>query len=337
MFVAVCLLNHHPPVTSAGSPTRIDMKTIALSLTVAALCAGSASAELKWIDEPGKHTDLTHNGKKIVRYVYEAMDPERRVETYKPFHHVYDSKGEGFLTKGPGGKYTHHRGIYFGFSRCTLPDKSKVDSWHCKGGYQQHKEIFEQTAKDDSAVQKALIEWRKDDGTVFLNEERQLTFTPKADGLHVDFTSTLKSPSGTAKLDGDPQHAGFQFRASNEVNEKTSKQTIYIRPGTGKAEPGATINWKGKDEDASVTNLPWKGMSVVVGGERYTVVYLDSPENPKPARYSERPYGRFGSYFVAEVTPEKPLTVNYGIVIAPGELTPEQCAAFYTAKFGKKL
>lgn len=313
------------------------MKISIISLTIAGLLSGGAFAELEWVDEAGKHTDLVHNGKKIVRYVYEPMDPEDRERTYKPFHHVYDSKGEGFLTKGPGGKYTHHRGIYFGFSKCKLPDGSGVDTWHSRGGYTEHVKLLEQKVEDGSAIQTVQIEWRKDDGTVFIVEKRTLTFTPAEDGLHVDFKSTLTSAEGKVVLDGDPQHAGFQFRASNEVNEKTANQTIYIRPETGEAEPGATINWgKGKgDDDSSVTNLPWKGMSVVVGGERYTIVYLDSPDNPKPARYSERNYGRFGSYFVSEVTPDKPLTVNYGLFITTGQLPAEKCQQLFEAKFGK--
>ena len=39
-----------------------------------------------WKDEPGKHLDLMKGDKKIVRYVYERMDPEDRERTYKPFH-----------------------------------------------------------------------------------------------------------------------------------------------------------------------------------------------------------------------------------------------------------
>ena len=57
------------------------------------------------------------------------------------------------------------------------------------------------------------------------------------------------------------------------------------------------------------------------------VVYLDHPDNPKPARSSERDYGRFGSYFVADVTKDKPLKVKYRLWIQPGEMTVEQCEA----------
>jgi hypothetical protein len=66
-------------------------------------------------------------------------------------------------------------------------------------------------------------------------------------------------------------------------------------------------------------------MSIVVGGKRYTILYLDHPQNPKPSRYSERDYGRFGSYFVADVSKEKPLDVKYRLWVQAGEMTVEQC------------
>jgi hypothetical protein len=66
-------------------------------------------------------------------------------------------------------------------------------------------------------------------------------------------------------------------------------------------------------------------MSFVIGGKRYTVLYMDHPTNPKPARYSERDYGRFGSYFVADVTKVKPLDVQYRVWVQDGEMTVDQC------------
>ena len=118
------------------------MKKNALILATILLACLSANAAFKWVDTQDKHTDLQFKGKNIARYVYEAMDPKNRERTYKPFHHVYDKDGKGFLTKGPGGKYTHHRGIYFGFSKCSAQNKDgkkvSVDTWHCKRGYQTH-------------------------------------------------------------------------------------------------------------------------------------------------------------------------------------------------------
>lgn len=305
-----------------------------------------AADGFSWKDTAGKYADLSYDGTPVARYVYERIDlssPERREVTYKPFHHVYDAAGENFLTKGPGGKFPHHRGIYFGFSKCRFTKNGKeisVDTWHCKAGkgdqpgaHQTHEKFLSQEAGADSAVQKALIHWHDNEGEVFVIEERQLTFTKADDGaLIVDFTSTLTPQVEKVTLDGDPQHAGFQFRASNEVAESTAKKTYYIRPKTGKAQPGQTINWSDKNDTEATRDLLWKGMSFVVNGdERYTTVYLDHPENPKPARFSERDYGRFGSYFVKKISPDSPLTVNYRLVIGKGERTAKECEALSEA------
>jgi hypothetical protein len=68
-------------------------------------------------------------------------------------------------------------------------------------------------------------------------------------------------------------------------------------------------------------------MSFVLGEKRYTVCYLDHPSNPHEARHSERDYGRFGCYFEHELTPEKPLVLNYRIWLQEGEMTGEQVLA----------
>jgi hypothetical protein len=143
-------------------------------------------------------------------------------------------------------------------------------------------------------------------------------------GFLVGFAARLHSTGSKIKLDGDPQHAGFQFRAAQEVAEKTPKETYYLRPD-GNGKPGDTK--QGGD-------YPWKGMSFVLGGQRYTACYLDRPGNPKPAQYSEREYGRFGSYFVSEVTPEKPLEINYRLWLQKGEMKGEEIAAL-SAQFVK--
>ena len=113
------------------------------------IIVSKANADFSWIDSPEKHIDLSLGDRKISRYVYERMKPEDRERTYKPFFHLFDSKGKNFITKGPGGKFTHHRGIYFGFSKCSAQDQNgkpvSVDTWHCKRGYQTHEKILSDT------------------------------------------------------------------------------------------------------------------------------------------------------------------------------------------------
>lgn len=314
----------------------LTLAGFAAVLLAQALPLAHAGKGFEWKDESGKHADLLLEGKKIVRYVYERMNPADRERTYKPFNHVYQADGKDFLTKGPGGRYTHHRGIYFGFSKCSAKDKAgkpvNVDTWHCKRAYQTHEKFLTLEGGKDQAAQKTEIAWRTDDGGIFATEERQLVFSKRKDGsLQVDFTSKLSTEQDKVGLDGDPQHAGFQFRASNEVAASTAKQTYYVRPVDGQDAPGKTKNWPGNKD---MTNLLWKGQSVVVGGARYFTVYLDHPDNPKPSYYSERDYGRFGSYFKAEFTPKKPLIVRYRLVVYQGERTPEECTAL-SAEFVK--
>ena len=285
-------------------------------------------------DTAGKHMDVSYKGKNVFRYMYEAIDnsdKKRREITYKPYHHVYDKDGKDFITKGPGGKFTHHRGIYYGFAKCSYPGEGgkteKADTWHCRGdAHESHQGFLVQEVGPVYARQRVKIDWHGPGGKVFANEIRELTFIMAGDKRVVEFASSLSSELEFVNIDGDPQHAGFQYRASNEVHDKTKKQTYYIRPADGKDSPGKTKNWPANKD---MTNLEWKAQSTVVGGQRYTVTYLDSQNNPKPSYFSERDYGRFGSYFKTKVTKDKPLNVRYRLVIENDEIDPSLPAKYF--------
>ncbi len=282
--------------------------------------------QFKWSDTPGKHAELTLDNRPVLRYMYEKLDTtseERRDATIKPYHHVFDPEGDTLITKGPGGQFTHHRGLFFGFNKVTYDGKA-ADVWHCRNGEsQQHVAFLGQEAGPVLGRHRVKIEWRGRKDDVFAIEERELTAYNTPDGRLIEFASRVQTTDGDVKLDGDPQHAGFHFRASNEVSAKTPKQTYYLRPD-GKGQPGATRNWPGQKQHV---NLPWNAMSFVVGGQRYTALYLDKPTNPKEARFSERDYGRFGSYFEYNLSKEKPLEVNYRVWVQRGELTGEEAQA----------
>src|SRR5262249_59644639 len=110
---------------------------------------------------------------------------------------------------------------------------------------------------------------------------------------------------------------------------KTEDLTVFIRPD-GDGKPGTEVNWDGK-KNTSHKNLPWLAMSFVVKDKRFTVCYLDRPTNPKEARFSERAYGRFGSYFVTTVTKDKPLVVRYRIWIQEGQMKGDEIKALSAA------
>jgi Methane oxygenase PmoA len=306
------------------------------SLTLKVSVGGLATPiSFTWHDTPGEFTELRFARQPVLRYVDHPFDDstkEKREETFKVYHHLYDPSGKAIMTKGPGGLYTHHRGIFYGFKATyEAADGKKVtaDTWHCPApsgdpkkpsleAHLEHEKILSSEAGPVLGRHRVQIGWFGRDKERFAVEERELTVYNVPGGQFVEFASKLTPVKGTVKLDGDPQHAGFHFRAVNEV-DKNKGQTYFLRP-FGKGEMGKETNFP---QDKQMADLPWNAMSFVVGDKRYTAAYLDRPENPKEARYSERSYGRFGSYFVAECSDKKPLTVAYRLWLQEGEMTKE--------------
>ncbi|MBA2114423.1 DUF6807 family protein [Bremerella alba] len=279
--------------------------------------------EFRFQDESGKHEDLLFGDRPVLRYMYEGVDTsteDRRKETMKVYHHVFDPQGEHLLTKGPGGLFQHHRGIFYGFNRISYEQDGKkmsADVWHChKKESQTHEAFVREEVGPVVARQLLEIDWNGQDGKTFATEFRQMTVYHVDGAQVIDFASELTSKVDNLKVDGDPQHAGFQYRATQHVPDKTAKQTYYVRPD-GKGEPGKFRNWPGSKDHI---DLEFNALSFVAFDQRYTCCYLDSPENPKPARFSERDYGRFGSYFATEIPQKDPLQLNYRIWLQPGEM-----------------
>jgi hypothetical protein len=313
------------PALKAGESLTLK-GTVALART-------ATPKSYSWHDTPGEFTELRFGDRPVLRYVYHAFDDstkEKREETFKVYHHLYEPSGKAIITKGPGGLYTHHRGLFYGFKATyEEPDGKKVtaDTWHCPPpssdpkkpsleAHLAHEKILSSDVGPVLGRHRVQIGWHGRNKERFAVEERELTVYNVPGGQLVEFASKLTPVKGTVHLDGDPQHAGFHFRAVNEV-DKNKMETYFLRPD-GKGQLGKEKNYP---QDKTMVDLPWNAMSFVVGGKRYTAAYLDRPTNPKEARYSERTYGRFGSYFVADCTDKKPLTVAYRLWLQEGEMT----------------
>jgi hypothetical protein len=290
----------------------------------------------------------------VMKYVSPTLDEsssQKREETFKVFHHVYDPSGKFLVTKGVGGQFTHHRGIFYGFMKATY-GKNTVDIWHCKNDtHQAQAETRRHASGRVLASHRLEIDWNGVGKNTFARELRELTTYDVPGGTMIDFSSKLTPTGDDVKLDGDPQHAGFHFRASNEVAERQAAYdkatkikdadkreealkkiavkdlTIFVRPD-GDGKPGTETNWPANKKHV---DLPWLAMSFVVKDKRFTVCYLDQPTNPKEARFSERAYGRFGSYFVTTVTKEKPLVVRYRLWLQEGKMKGDDVAALSKA------
>jgi hypothetical protein len=295
----------------------------------------------RWVDRPEQFSELFYGNRPVLRYMDMPYDsnPRKRVFNYKVFHHLYDPEGKFFVTNGGETDYPmepkrkllfpHHRGLMYAFNKITYNGKT-VDTWHAKPGdtHQEHVKVLSEEAGPLLGRHRVLVDWHGKDNEVFAKEERELTVYHMPAGTLVEFASRLKTVDGPIKLAGDPQHAGFQFRARQDVADQTAKQTYYLRPD-GKGELDETRNWDPKTKQGPV-NLPWNAMSFVLNDKRYTVAYLDRPTNPRESRWSERDYGRFGNYFEYELTKEHPLLVDYLIWLQEGEMTGAQVKALST-------
>ncbi len=255
------------------------------------------------------HVDVADNGKVVARLMManDLSTPEKHHETYKPYLHVFDASGVTRLTKGHGFNFTHHRGIFLGFNKISYGGKS-YDRWHMKGGDQ----VVTKVTPEASSFT-AFIDWQGDTKDAFLTEERRFTFSTPAKPFYlgIDTTSAIKPVSGEAEMNGDPEHAGAQFRPSEKVDTKT---TTYIFPG--------------ENIDAhKIKDLPWAAEIFTVEGKTFTVVILNHPDNPKDTATSAyRDYGRFGMFPKGKATAEAPFKLHYQWLIAEGEV--RDAAAF---------
>jgi len=286
-------------------------------------------------ESPGEYVDVLYGTKPVLRYINKPRDEKNHYLTFKPFHQMFDpSKGEIIVNSSAyatakDGVFPHHRGLFFGFNKASYGEKQTADVWHgTKNAFSTHVKMKESEAGEVFARHTGEITWNGEDGKAFANEERTVTVYNVPGGTLLDWKTTLTTELPKVRLDGDPQHAGFHFRANQDVAKTTAKQTYYVRPdGIGKQ--GETRNWdpKAKQQDSSTINLPWDACSFVTGGKRFTALRIPSTENPKDTRGSERDYARFGDYFEYDLTPKTPLKLSYRIWLQEGEMTVEQCAA----------
>lgn len=280
---------------------------VAATLGLFVTCTTAAAADGMRSEATPEHVDFKLDGKLVARFMtaHDLSSPERHTDTYKPYLHVFSPTDGTRLTKGPGGQFPHHRGIFVGYNKIDVGGK-KYDLWHMSKGDQVVKKSAAVDA-DGASVQTTEIDWEASPGQALLTETRKLTLSPAAKPFYlaVELESTIKPVAGEATLDGDPEHAGAQFRPSEKID---AAKTEYLFPGEN-------IDAH-KDQD-----LPWAAEIFTVEGKTFTVVILNDPSNPKGTRYSAyRNYGRFGAFPVLKAATDAPATLHYKWLVAEGEV-----------------
>ncbi|MCA8982257.1 MAG: PmoA family protein [Planctomycetaceae bacterium] len=318
------ILPKSPDVTQRPLALLLVLSAMALP-TLTSVRAEQISFQLR--DVPGQYLDVLAGDKIVARYqyAYDPSTPESLHETYKPYLHVMDAAGEMPITKGAGGQFTHHRGIFIGWNKVEQDGKS-YDRWHMKQGDIVHKQFENLQAGPGRAQFTSLTHWNKgpeDNGETLIREKRTMTFLPGTGPVRlvIDFASTLTPTGGTVRLNGDPEHAGVQFRPADEVDRK---RTQYLFPREG-MDPR-------KDQDPA-----WVGETFFLKGQPHSIVHVNHPRNPAGTLYSAyRDYGRFGAFFVTEIPEGESLTLRYRFLVIDGNLPDRELLGQLAEEFARK-
>lgn len=295
---------------------------VCLPALLAAVClVGRAPAEdtgngYSIVDHAGKYADIVGpSGKPLLRYVYERDDSkERNFDTAKVFAHVMAADGQKTITNGPGGKaFPHHRGIFIGWNR-ILHDGKSHDLWHVRDTVQKHVSMQSgaQTSSTDgvfsgSAHITARIDWIGKDGQTLIEETRthRLVSSDEAYAV-IDVTSELTAVIGDLELNGDPEHAGIQFRPAQEVAENKSAKYTFHEEGV---------------DPTKQVDLPWVACTFSVDGQQWTVQHINHPSNPTGARWSAyRDYGRFGPFPVIKLAKGETKKLQFRFRVTSGSV-----------------
>ncbi len=290
----------------------IRSRTVFASLACWGLVAfisnvAQAADDYRLVDSKGQHLEIvTPAGKPILRYMYahDTSSPEIKFNTAKVFAHVMAPDGEATLTKGAGGKYPHHRGIFIGWSKMEHGG-AKHDLWHVRNTTQKHQKFLNTKPTVEGASIKSIIHWIGTKGEIVLEEERTYSVRARDDAhAEIDFTSELRAVNGDVKLNGDPEHAGIQFRPSQKVAVNGSAKYTFHEAGI---DPKKQLD------------LPWVAATFTIGDQQWTAQHMSHQKNPKGARWSAyRDYGRFGPFTVAEIPDGESLTFRYRFRITAG-------------------
>lgn len=300
---------------------RIISAAAVLLGSVVSLLAVDAPKGFSFADGQG-YRDLQFDGKTVLRHM-NAWDPARRADTFKPFTHVFDFAGEKPITKGPGGNFTHHRGLFIGWNK-TILDGKTYDFWHCNKVIRRHVKYLPEQEKTDgkSATMVSVTEWPTPEDKLVVRETQTIIATKPVDGkLQLDLTFKLEAPSGPVKLEGDVQHAGFHFRAAEEVHARQKESAYFIQEGATK---------KGGDV---YEKCNWVVCQFNLGDKRYAVGHFNDPKNAQPVQYSTRAYGRFGAFSKTEIPADQPLTLHYRVIVTDTAKVPVGTAADWQKQF----
>lgn len=267
------------------------------------------SGRFELVEEDGAR-ELRRSGVPLWRHEL-ARDPERHEETFRPYTHLFGPDGRR-LTKGPGGEYPHHRGVFCGWMR-TRVGEATHDFWSIPAPPRPHQEHrgWDASAEWVGPVLvrvAALTDWVAADGTVVVRERREWDTWRYEVALGVkhvllDHRVTLAAAGGEpVELEGDPAHAGFQVRLVESVAHPHCRYRLSAEAVTEGDDDWHDASWAAAEFSVGLLNF-------------YEVLFHDHPSNPRPTVFNTRAYGHFGPSFRTTLRPGEPLELRYGLRI----------------------
>ncbi|HSW44728.1 MAG TPA: DUF6807 family protein [Phycisphaerae bacterium] len=290
-----------------------------------------ASEAFSWKDtsrDNVKSRDLCFGDRPVLRYMYTPFDGTGKDTidiTRKPYYHVFDPDGSRLITKGEGGLYPHHRGIFYGHNRVKVHGQEKtLDVWSASDAHQIHTKFIREFAGPVLGGHVVTVDWKDLEGKTFATETRTVRVfrSPRGQTL-IQFDTTIVTSGGPVALESsNNHHGGVQFRAAQAVAEN-KQDTRFLRPGKWTTMPAdKAID---TEQHPDFKDLPWNATQYKLDDRSYTVVNLCHPKNPRNAEMSERDYGRFGEYSTWKLTKDTPLSLTYRFwVVAAHDVKPAQ-------------
>ncbi len=265
---------------------------------------------------------LFFGGRRFLRTVT-SFDAVQAEEAQKPWQDLFAADGALQITKGRGGKYPHHRGVFLGWNKVEHAGLTH-DFWHCRAGVSiRHRRFVDAGSAAGCAAARLVTEqeWCLADGKALVRETRSLTAFAGSSFRALDVTIALQALDGPVKLGGDAHHAGFHVRAADAVTA-TEKETQVWLP-TGERALGNDIH----------ADLHWGGMSFKLEGRTFTLLLIEHPANPAGAVLSARPYGRFGFMPLASLEPATPLRLRWRLLVFEGTPPAHEELARHSASY----
>ena len=296
------------PSRSAGYHRAVAHPRSQAALALALLSACSTPAfEVR---EGSGHDDLWLGGRWVLREVHDPR-PRGTPPLVRYHQQIVLPGGTDFVTRGEGpGLYPHHRGVFLGWNQ-TRHGSRTTDFWHCRNGARIVRESASARFASGALTRTATLAWIDGSGQTVLRESRRTRIEAEGEDVVVlDYDIELHATAGEVVLDGDAQHAGFHFRAADEVAARPEATAVVFAEGARELTD-VPASAKG----AAFADARWVAQRYTIAGRPCTVLHLDHPGNPRPTVYGVRAYGRFGAFPRVRLVPGAPVRLRYRLVV----------------------